>query len=46
VITKDAAIRQSVHFGLWGYRDSLDNPGIEFLTKNFTPTLQPVSNSR
>jgi serine/threonine-protein kinase PpkA len=42
VITKDTAIRQSVHFGLWGYRDSLDNPGIEFLTKNFTPTLQPV----
>jgi serine/threonine-protein kinase PpkA len=41
-ITQDAVIRQSVHFGLWGYRDSLDNPGIEFLTKNFTPTLQPV----
>jgi serine/threonine-protein kinase PpkA len=41
-ITQDAALGQSVHFGLWGYRDSLDNPGIEFLTKNFTPTLQPV----
>jgi serine/threonine-protein kinase PpkA len=41
-ITKDAAIRQSVHFGLWGYRDSLTIPGIEFLTKNFTPSLQPV----
>jgi hypothetical protein len=41
-ITKDEAIHQSVHFGLWGYRDSLENPGMEFLTKNFTPTLQPV----
>ena len=42
LITQDAAIGQSVHFGLWGYRDSLDNAGIEYLTKNFTPTLQPV----
>jgi serine/threonine-protein kinase PpkA len=41
-ITSDAAIRQSVHFGLWGYRDSLTIPGIEYLAKNFTPTLQPV----
>jgi serine/threonine-protein kinase PpkA len=41
-ITKDADTRASVSFGLWGYRDSPDIPGLEFLTKNFTPELQPV----
>jgi hypothetical protein len=41
--TKDATISQSVRFGLWGYRDSPDIPGIDYLTKNFTPTLQPVA---
>jgi hypothetical protein len=43
-ITRDAAISKSVHFGLWGYRDSTTIPGIEYLTKNFTPTLQLVEN--
>ena len=41
-ITKDADMRTSVSFGLWGYRDSPDVPGLEFLTKNFTPELQPI----
>lgn len=41
-ITADAEIKKSVRFGLWGYRDSLDIPGIEFVTKNFTPQLQEV----
>jgi len=43
-ITQDADIAGSVKFGLWGYRDSLEIPGIEFVTKNFTPELQSVSN--
>jgi hypothetical protein len=43
-ITKHLTIRQSIHFGLWGYRDSLEIPGIEYLTKNFTPTLQSLEN--
>lgn len=42
-ITKNPAVRQSVYFGLWGYRDSKDIPALEFNTKNFTPTLQQVS---
>jgi hypothetical protein len=42
LITKDAALRQSVHFGLWCYRDAPTIQGIEYLTKNFTSTLQPV----
>jgi hypothetical protein len=42
-VTKDAEIKKSVHFGLWGYRDSVqDIPALEFHTKNFTPTLQSV----
>ena len=36
-------VAKSVKFGLWGYRDSLDIKGLEFLTKNFTPELQPES---
>ncbi len=43
-ITKDAEIANSVKFGLWGYRDSTEIPGIEFDTKNFTPKLQNVKN--
>ncbi len=41
-ITKDAEIAKSVRFGLWGYRDSPDVPGLEFNTRNFTPQLQKV----
>lgn len=42
-VTKDSDLTQSIRFGLWGYRDSLMLPGIEFTTKNFTPGLQDVS---
>ncbi|NPA08713.1 MAG: VWA domain-containing protein, partial [Chlorobi bacterium] len=41
-ISKDPVISQKIRFGLWGYRDSLDIPGMEFVTKNFTPELQEV----
>ncbi len=43
-ITQDAEIADSVKFGIWGYRDSTEIPGIEFDTKNFTPRLQDVKN--
>ncbi|HWP48358.1 MAG TPA: vWA domain-containing protein [Candidatus Limnocylindrales bacterium] len=42
-ITQNAEVAKSVKFGLWGYRDSLEIPDIEFVTKNFTPELQQVS---
>ncbi len=42
-VSKDAEIAESVRFGLWGYRDSMDIPGIEFTTKNFTPEMQKVT---
>lgn len=41
-VTNNPDIAESVKFGLWGYRDSKDIPGIEFDTKNFTPELQKV----
>ena len=36
--------KKTVHFGFWGYRDSVEAcPGIEFVTKNYTEGgLQPV----
>jgi hypothetical protein len=43
-LTLDSTIRWSLHFGLWCYRDALTIPGIEYRTKNFTPTLQPIDN--
>jgi serine/threonine-protein kinase PpkA len=30
-------------FGCWGYQDSTKKKGIQYLTKNFTPTLLPVA---
>ena len=41
-VTKDAELKDSIKFGLWGYRDSTEISGIEFTTKNFTPELQQV----
>ena len=41
-ITQDAEVEKSVKFGFWGYRDSMDIPGIEFHTRNFTSKLLPV----
>ncbi len=33
---------QRIKFGLWAYRDSEEIKDIGYLTKNFTPALQPV----
>ncbi len=41
-ITQDAEIEKSIRFGIWGYRDSMEIQGIEFVTKNFTEELQDV----
>jgi serine/threonine-protein kinase PpkA len=41
-ITQNSELAKSVHFGLWGYRDSTEIPGMEFNTKNFTQELQNV----
>ena len=43
-IAKQAATNASLRFGLWGYRDDpRQTPGIEYNTKNYTPTLQPIN---
>jgi len=39
-VTKDPEISKAVKFGIVGYRDKVELiPGLEFLAKNFTPTL-------
>jgi serine/threonine-protein kinase PpkA len=43
-ITEDKSIEKSIRFGFWGYRDSMEIPGIEFTTNNFTPELLEVGN--
>ncbi|ADK84832.1 serine/threonine protein kinase PpkA [Desulfarculus baarsii DSM 2075] len=40
----DPEAAQGVRFGFWGYRDSAEDiPGIEYTTKNYTPTLQTAA---
>ena len=41
-ISTNAGVGQSVSFGIWGYRDSMDIPGIGYNVKNYTPKLLPV----
>ena len=42
-VSEQAATTASLHFGLWGYRDDPQKtPGIEYNTRNYTPTLQPI----
>jgi serine/threonine-protein kinase PpkA len=42
-VSKQAATNASLRFGVWGYRDDPQRtPGIEYNTKNYTPTLQPI----
>ncbi|MBB3265536.1 hypothetical protein FHW79_003165 [Azospirillum sp. OGB3] len=39
-ITKDPMLKEAVRFGIVGYRDDLRvEPKLEFVSKNFTPTL-------
>ena len=42
-VAQKSQINDSIKFGLWGYRDSVTIPGMEFDVKNFTPELQSVS---
>lgn len=42
-ITPNSTMHESVLFGLWGYRDAKNDPKLEFNTKNFTPTLQKIT---
>ncbi len=39
-LNQNAEAGFSVRFGIWGYRDSMEIPGIEYTVKNYTPELQ------
>lgn len=42
-LANDAELSRRLRFGVWGYRDSIiEVPGLEYLTKNHTPTLQSI----
>ncbi len=43
IIAANPDFDQRLRFGIWAYRDPPDKiPGIEFLTRNYTPELQAV----
>lgn len=40
----DALAGEKMRFGVWGFRDSIRHtPGLEYVTKNFTPSLLPIA---
>ena len=41
-ISSEQDLNEKLAFGLWGYRDSTSIAGIEYNTKNFTPSLMKV----
>jgi hypothetical protein len=42
-LANDEELSRRLRFGVWGYRDSIiEVPGLEYLTKNYTPTLQSI----
>ena len=42
-LAADEETSKWMRFGVWGYRDPVEDiPGIEYTTKNYTPTLQNV----
>jgi len=41
-ITGNPDVARSVKFGIWGYRDSLEIPGIGYNVKNYTPKLEQI----
>ncbi len=41
-ITDNPDVARSVKFGIWGYRDSLEIPGIGYNVKNYTPKLEQI----
>jgi len=43
-LARDENLSKRLRFGAWGFRDSvIDIPGLEYLTKNYTPALQNVT---
>ena len=43
ITKKNKDIASKIRFGAWAYRDPVEAiPGIEYTTKNFTPTLQDI----
>ena len=43
-LAADQETSKRIRFGVWGYRDPVEDiPGIEYTTKNFTPTLQHIN---
>ncbi len=42
-ITQDKELTESIHFGIWGYRDNLEAiPDIGYTTKNYSPALLTI----
>ena len=41
-LTSDPKVKDAIYFGVWGYRDSMDIPGIGYDVKNYTPDLQKI----
>jgi len=42
-LANDEDCSKRLRFGVWGYRDSVaEVPGLEYLTKNYTPALQNI----
>lgn len=42
-ISADPQLAEAVHFGVWGYRDAMEIPGIGYTTKNYTPELRKIN---
>lgn len=42
-ISQNAELAKSIKFGIWGYRDSMTIPGIDYNVKNYTPKLQEIN---
>jgi len=38
-LSQSSLAAKDIRFGLWGYRDSIQVPGIEFVTRNYTEVL-------
>ena len=44
IIAGNPEFDQRLRFGIWGFRDSVEDiPAIEYLTRNYTPELQSIS---
>ena len=41
-IAQNTELARSIRFGIWGYRDSMSIPNIDYNVKNYTPSLQSI----